>query len=221
MGLTAIALIYSPWGRQSGAHFNPAVTLTFFRLGKVKPWDAFFYVGFQFAGGLIGVTLVSFALQDVFRQPPVSYAATVPGPMGPTWAFAAELLISFLLMSAVLFFINHPNLSKLTGLFSGTLVALFITFEAPYSGMSMNPARTFSSAAPGRLWQYLWIYFVAPVAGMFLAVEMRKFVLGLGHSACAKLHARPSKALHLLRKHDGDGDCCPSSSYDRISGPDR
>src|SRR6201997_3928454 len=34
MGLTAIALIYSPWGKQSGAHFNPSVTLTFFRLGK-------------------------------------------------------------------------------------------------------------------------------------------------------------------------------------------
>src|ERR1043166_8954154 len=44
MGLTAIALIYSPWGKQSGAHMNPAFTLTFFRLGKVAPWDAAFYI---------------------------------------------------------------------------------------------------------------------------------------------------------------------------------
>src|ERR1700759_2549094 len=44
MGITAIALIYSPWGKQSGAHINPAVTLTFLRLGKVAPWDAVFYV---------------------------------------------------------------------------------------------------------------------------------------------------------------------------------
>src|SRR6516225_8919387 len=36
MGLTAIAIIYSPWGKQSGAHINPSVTLTFFRLGKIK-----------------------------------------------------------------------------------------------------------------------------------------------------------------------------------------
>jgi len=44
MGLTAIGIIYSPWGKQSGAHLNPAVTLTFFRLGKVAPWDAAFYL---------------------------------------------------------------------------------------------------------------------------------------------------------------------------------
>ena len=54
MGL-AIAIIYSPWGKQSGAHINPAVTLTFFRLGKVEPPDILFYVTAQFAGGLAGV----------------------------------------------------------------------------------------------------------------------------------------------------------------------
>ncbi len=42
MGLTAVALIYSPWGKRSGAHMNPAVTFTFWRLGKVASWDAFF-----------------------------------------------------------------------------------------------------------------------------------------------------------------------------------
>jgi hypothetical protein len=42
MGLTAVAFIHSPWGKQSGAHFNPAVTLTFLRLGKVMPGDAVF-----------------------------------------------------------------------------------------------------------------------------------------------------------------------------------
>src|SRR5215467_4160317 len=51
MGVTAVALIYSPWGKQSGAHLNPSVTLTFLRLGKVEPWDAGFYVVAQFIGG--------------------------------------------------------------------------------------------------------------------------------------------------------------------------
>ncbi|MGH7166316.1 MAG: aquaporin, partial [Nitrospiraceae bacterium] len=52
MGLTAIGIIYSPWGKQSGAHLNPAVTLTFLRLGKIQVADALFYVLAQFAGGL-------------------------------------------------------------------------------------------------------------------------------------------------------------------------
>src|SRR5713101_2658420 len=55
MGLTAIALIYSPWGRRSGAHMNPAVTLSFLRLGKIAPSDAVFYIFAQFIGGTLGV----------------------------------------------------------------------------------------------------------------------------------------------------------------------
>src|SRR2546430_14206178 len=59
MGSTAIGIIYSPWGKQSGAHINPSTTLTFFRLGKVAPWDAVFYVVFQFIGGIIGAVLAT------------------------------------------------------------------------------------------------------------------------------------------------------------------
>src|ERR1043165_7140918 len=53
MALTAICIIYSPWGQRSGAHMNPALTLTFFRLGKIHPCDAFFYLSAQFFGGLV------------------------------------------------------------------------------------------------------------------------------------------------------------------------
>src|SRR5258708_36426907 len=55
MGLTLIGIVYSPWGKRSGAHMNPAFTLTFWRLGKVAPWDATFYSLAQFVGGLGGV----------------------------------------------------------------------------------------------------------------------------------------------------------------------
>jgi aquaporin Z len=53
MGLTAVAIIYSPWGQQSGAHLNPAVTLTFLRLGKIARADALFYITAQCLGGFI------------------------------------------------------------------------------------------------------------------------------------------------------------------------
>lgn len=57
MGLTAVGIISSPWGQRSGAHMNPALTLTFLSLAKIAPWDALFYVIAQFAGGVAGVAL--------------------------------------------------------------------------------------------------------------------------------------------------------------------
>jgi len=62
MGATAIAIIYSPIGKRSGAHFNPGVTLTFLRLGKIARWDAAFYIAAQFIGGVAGVALAAIAL---------------------------------------------------------------------------------------------------------------------------------------------------------------
>jgi aquaporin Z len=82
MGLAAILIIYSPWCRHSGAHINPAVTLAFWRLGKVRTWGAIFHALAQFAGRALGVPLVLALLGAAFALPPVSYVATVPGPGG-------------------------------------------------------------------------------------------------------------------------------------------
>src|SRR5215469_16431602 len=79
MGLTAVGVIYSPWGKQSGAHINPATTLTFWRLGKVAGWDAVYYAAAQFTGGLAGVLLVAAILGGRCLLPPVAAVATVPG----------------------------------------------------------------------------------------------------------------------------------------------
>ena len=188
MGLTAIAIIYSPWGQQSGAHLNPAVTLTFWRLGKVASWDAAFYALAQFVGGALGVLVVLALLGAIFADPPVSYLATMPGAAGAAVALLAEAVISFGLMTMILFTTNAPKLMRLTGVFAGCLVALYITFEAPLSGMSMNPARTLASALPGYLWHALWIYFVGPAAGMLLAVEFYRLVRRTPEVICAKLN---------------------------------
>ena len=188
MGSTAIAIIFSPLGKRSGAHFNPSVTLAFFRLGKIEAWDTAFYILFQFAGGIAGVVLASLLLGQPVAHQSVNYAATVPGPSGPAFAFLAEVLISFILMSVVLVVSNKKRLGRFTGLFAGALVATYITIESPISGMSMNPARSFGSATVAHLWMSLWIYFIAPPLGMLLAAEVYKR-LKAGHAvACAKLH---------------------------------
>jgi aquaporin Z len=194
MGLTAVGIIYSPWGKRSGAHLNPSVTLTFLRLGKVHPWDALFYVAAQFAGGLAGVLLAATLIGPHLAAPAVNYAATVPGPWGIGTAFLAEAAIAFGLMMVVLTVSNRrPSVARCTGLCAGVLVALYITFEAPISGMSMNPARTFGSALPAQLWQGLWIYFTAPPIGMLLAAETYLRSIGPRGAICAKLHHHNDK----------------------------
>ncbi|MFM9835849.1 MAG: MIP/aquaporin family protein, partial [Methylophilaceae bacterium] len=189
MGLTAIAIVYSPLGKHSGAHFNPAVTLTFLRLGKIAPWDAFFYIVAQFVGGIAGVKVASFLLGMVLiADPNVNYVVTLPGIPGVKWAFIAEMVISFFLMLMVLFISNNKRLNAYTPLFVGALITLYITFEAPISGMSMNPARTFGSALPAGIWTDIWIYFIAPPIGMLLAAETYLILKGRHAVLCCKLH---------------------------------
>lgn len=187
MGLTAVALIYSPWGQQSGAHMNPAVTLTFFVQGKVAPWDALFYVVAQFVGGAAGVLVAWALLRDWLRHAAVNYVVTVPGQRGVWAAWWAELAIAFGLMLAVLLFSNSTSLTGYTGFVAGVLLVLYITFEAPLSGMSLNPARTFGSAVVARRWSAFWVYLTAPVVGMLLASAAYGALPGHPHIYCAKL----------------------------------
>ncbi len=172
MGTYIALLIYSPWGRRTGAHINPAVTIAFWRMGKIGKADAIFYIIAQFVGALITARLLLFVIGDAFGHPDVKYGATVPGPAGALVAFVAEFAISFLLLFAILIAINSTRFKKLDGLFGGILIALYLVFEAPLSGMSLNPARTFGSAMTAQKFDGLWLYFVAPVLAMWLAVEL-------------------------------------------------
>jgi aquaporin Z len=192
MGLTAIAIIYSPWGKQSGAHINPSTTLTFLRLGKIKAWDAVFYIGAQFAGSVLAVAVVAFLIPRAISHPSVDYVVTLPGA-GLVTAFAAELGISFLLMTVVLNVSNRTKLSSYTGLFVGFLVATYIALESPLTGMSMNPARTFGSAFSARVWTALWLYFTAPPLGMLGAAELYLWRNGRLAVKCCKYHHNNSK----------------------------
>lgn len=188
MGATFLAICYSPWGKRSGAHLNPAVTLSFYRLGKVPAWDALFYSAGQFAGGLLGVLLSAAALGGLLQHASVQYAVTIPGPAGPSVAFAAELVIAFGMMATVLVTSSSPRLSHLTPILAATLVFLYISIETPYSGMSLNPARTFASALPAGNWTAFWVYLIAPPLGMLLASEAFLKVKAASAEHCAKIH---------------------------------
>jgi len=201
MGVVVVAIALSPWGKQSGCHFNPAITFTFYRLGKVEFWDLWFYVAAQFGGAIGGVCLARYALQGALGDHAVHYAVTAPGVYGPGVAFAAELTISFILMITFLVATNRAELAPCAPYFAGALVAIYLTFETPLSGMSTNPARTFGSALHAGYWQALWVYFVAPTLGMLVAGEVFLRARGGVAPYCAKLHHANNKRCIFHHTH--------------------
>ncbi len=198
MGVTAILIIHSPMGKRSGAHFNPAITLTYFRLGKIDTWDAVFYVVFQFVGGVAGVAVSALLLGSSLASPAVDYAVTVPGRYGTAAAFFAELFMAALLMGVVLWTSNRPSLAIYTSYSVGILIALYVLFFAPVSGFSINPARTTGSAVFADLWTAWWIYFIAPLLGMLVSAEIYLRIYGAERILCAKLHPNPKYRCPFL-----------------------
>ena len=199
MGATAILIIRSPMGKRSGAHFNPAITLTYFRLGKIDKWDAGFYVVSQFIGGICGVGLSALCLRGSLAVPTVDYAVTVPGSMGGTAAaFCAEYFMAALLMLVVLWFSNRPPLAQYTSYLVGVLITFYVFVFAPVSGFSINPARTTGSAVFANVWTAVWLYFVAPLLGMMTSAEIYVRVYGKENVLCAKLHPDPNYPCPFL-----------------------
>jgi aquaporin Z len=214
MGVTAVLIIHSPMGKRSGAHFNPAITLTYLRLGKIGLWDAVFYVLFQFIGGIFGVAVAAAIFGSNLSKPAVDYVVTVPGRYGTVAAFFAELFMATILMTVILLLSNRAHLAVYVSYSVGVLIALYTFFFAQVSGFSINPARTTGSAFFAGVWTAEWLYFVAPLLGMFCATEIYASINGDARVLCAKLHPDPAFPCpfvcdfpghrHMLDPHAGD-----------------
>lgn len=191
MGLTAVAIIDSPWGRRSGAHINPAVTLAFLRLGRIAPWDAVFYGAAQFIGSVAGVLVAYAMLGSRLAAPTVQFVVTTPGPWGVAVAFGAELVLSAILFGSVLASAGSERWRPHTGRIAGLLVGLFIAIESPVSGMSINPARSFGSSAVAGIWAGQWIYYIAPPLGMLISAELGLLYERRGRSTDRRFRRRP------------------------------
>lgn len=166
------------------------------RLGKLGPTEALGYVVAQFAGAMLGVAGCALLFNPWLSHSAVNYVVTEPGKYGLLSAWLAEFGMAFLMLNVLLSVNRVQALVPYTGLFAAALVALFITFEAPLSGMSLNPARSFGSSLVAHSFHAFWIYLSAPACGMLLGVELRRW-LGARHSRlCGKLsHSQRSSCF--------------------------
>jgi aquaporin Z len=185
--ITTFLIIRSPFGRRSGAHFNPALTLTFFWLGRVHRLDAACYIMAHFAGAVAGVLVAREILGVRLSAPPVRYLVTVPGSHGSTIAFFGEFLLSAVLMGVVLYTSNHRLLTGFSPAFVALLTVSYFALSSSISGFSVNPARTFSSALFAWIWRGIWIYFFAPCLGMLAAAAIYIRSMGRNSVYCAKV----------------------------------
>jgi len=177
MGCTAIALIYSPWGRRSGAHMNPAVTLAFLFLRKIALWDALAYIIAQIMGAVVAMQIAKSIFPIILSDPAVNFVQTLPGKQGVLVAFIAEYLLAMGMILLVLYSSNASRTAPYTGIFAGMLVMVYISLEAPLSGMSINPARTLGSAVAALHFNDYWLYLTAPTAGMLSAAMLWRWYL--------------------------------------------
>ncbi|UOR06423.1 aquaporin [Hymenobacter aerilatus] len=172
IGLAVALMTYSAWGQRSGAHLNPAVTLAFWQLGSLRATDAFWYVVFQFGGALAGGMLMEQALVHWYDHPAVRQNVTVPGHWGVGMALLAEAAISAFFMFVLLWALHSETRRKYAGWLLAGLLALYIAFETPLSGMSLNPARSLGTAVAAGNFTGLWVYFVGPIAAMWLVAVL-------------------------------------------------
>ena len=197
VALTIVGTTYSPWGRRSGAHYNPAVTLTFLVLGRIRPADTLGYVGAQLIGAVLGLQAASLVAGAALRAPPVFWIVTRPGHAGPLAAVIGEGGTAFILMSVVLAFGAIRAVMPFVGLIAAGIVFASISFEAPLSGSSLNPARSMASALSASAWSGYWIYLAAPTVGMIAAAVVNRSVPALPCSGCAKVQiSKRQRCIH-------------------------
>jgi len=166
----ATAIVYSPLGRTSGGHINPAVTLAFLRLRKITGRSAAWYMVAQFAGAFAGAVAVRLLWGSLASD--VDLGATIPGWGGSAVSLLAEIAMTFLLVTLILRFVDEPKLQRFTPAAAGALVAFLVFVEAPLSGTSLNPARSFGPAVVAPDLSGFWVYLLAPPVGALLAVAL-------------------------------------------------
>ncbi|XP_009762967.1 putative aquaporin NIP-type isoform X1 [Nicotiana tabacum] len=159
-GLIVMVMVYTV-GHISGAHFNPAVTITFSILGHF-PWKQ---VPLYIIAQLMGSILASGTLALLFDVTPQAYFGTVPvGSNGQS--LAIEIIISFLLMFVISGVATDDRaIGQVAGIAVGMTITLNVFVAGPISGASMNPARSIGPAIVKHVYTGLWVYIVGPIIG--------------------------------------------------------
>lgn len=177
-GLSIVAMAYSI-GNVSGCHINPAVSFGMLVAGKMEVKDFIGYIVAQFLGGLAGAGILSAFLGSTAALGQNGYGAASALGTSAGIAFLVEVVLTFVFVLLILGVTSKPEFSNIAGLVIGLTLTLIHILGIPFTGTSVNPARSFGPAilAGGQAFSQLWLFILAPLVGAAIAAVVHKYVL--------------------------------------------
>lgn len=188
VGVIVTGIAVSPLGKLSGAHINPAVTAAFAVSGQISVHDVIGYLVAQVTGALTG----ALAFRALWGETAYAVGGGVTHPsISTSLAFGLEAGMTALLVAVIFFFLSRERLARLTPVAICPVLALIIWKVAPYTGASLNPARSAGPAVIFGDYTDLWLYCVAPVAGALAVALLWRGCLPSAPPMTAKLFHDP------------------------------
>lgn len=201
----AVAVMVAAVGPISAAHFNPAVTLAFFVMQRVRLVDIPLYWSAQLSAGVVAMLALA-TWQGPERLEAVAYGATRLAPdLSPLRGVGVELILTFFLMFVIASIVIRKH--AMDGLYIGLAVGIGSLSGGSLTGASMNPARTFGPALVGGEWGAHWIYWVGPCLGAVAAALTAQYLWASRVDPLAKIdqvETRPPKRRQHPLEHKGE-----------------
>jgi MIP family channel proteins len=209
----AIATMVTALGHVSGAHFNPAVTISAWVTQKIKSSDAIGYIVAQLAGGTAGALVIRGALPEQLWKVQKLGTPLVSSQISNGQAVLIEAVLTFFLVWVVFATAIDPEgaFGKIAGLAIGFVILMDIMMGGPFTGAAMNPARSFGPALAGGDWSGWWVYWIGPIAGGIVAASLYDTVILRPRGAAGDAADSEDRAPHGWGAHGEDGDATISN----------
>lgn len=181
-GLTVVTMAYAI-GHISGCHLNPAVSIGLWAGGRFDKKDLLPYIAAQVLGAIAGAGILYLIASgregfEIGGFAANGYGDYSPGGYGMVAALVCEVVMTFMFLIIILGATHSKAVKNFAGLAIGLGLTLIHLISIPVTNTSVNPARSTSQAifAGGWALEQLWLFWVAPIAGAFLAGIVYKYL---------------------------------------------
>jgi len=185
-GIALSTMIYTV-ANISGGHLNPAVTVGLLLIRQIEIFKALGYIACQIGGGIVGTALMYGVMPDNVTELIHMGATTLAPGVTPGEGCAIEICLTFILVFTVCATAELSGDLKSMGRFAPLAIGYSVLVDhmigVPFTGASMNPARSFGPAVVSGYWLNHWVYWVGPIIGGIFAAVVYHYLFILDEPA--------------------------------------